>query len=88
MIRPFKIGCSRIAGRQIVSDYVNKVYPSMSVHLFVCLFVFTAAVVKGYEVIWKHWKGCLRTPASILYLIQSIQNNFPTKKNEKTFVKI
>ncbi len=27
MIRPFKIGCSRIAGRQIVSDYVNKIYP-------------------------------------------------------------
>ncbi len=26
MIRPFKIGCSCIAGRQIVSDYVNKVY--------------------------------------------------------------
>ncbi len=28
-IRPFKIECSRIAGRQIVSDYVNKVYPSI-----------------------------------------------------------
>ena len=23
------LGCSRIAGRQIVSDYVNKVYPSI-----------------------------------------------------------
>ncbi len=30
MIRPFKIGCSCIAGRQIVSDCVNKVYPSIN----------------------------------------------------------
>ena len=29
MIRLFKLGCSRIAGRQIGSEYLKKVYPSV-----------------------------------------------------------